>query len=41
MGLSVIVAGLLSLWRIYDASNDQPGEQGASAAEVAEASTEG
>jgi hypothetical protein len=41
MGLSVIVAGLLSLWRIYDASNDRPAEQGASAAEVAEASTEG
>jgi hypothetical protein len=41
MGLAVLAAGLASLWRIYDASNDQPGEQGASTAEIAEASTEG
>ncbi len=41
MGIAVIVAGIASLWRIYDASNDEPGEQGASAAEVAEANVEG
>lgn len=41
MGAAVLVSGLASLWRIYDASNDRPGEQGASAAEVAEASKEG
>jgi hypothetical protein len=41
MGVAVLVAGLASLWRIYDASNDRPGEQGASAGEIAEAKTEG
>jgi len=41
MGLAVLVSGLASLWRIYDASNDRPGDQGASAAEIAEANTEG
>jgi hypothetical protein len=41
MAASVLVAGLASLWRIYDASNDKPAEQGASPSEAAEASTEG
>ena len=41
MGIAVLVSGLASLWRIYDASNDRPGEQGASAGEIAEAKTEG
>ena len=41
MGAAVLVAGLASLWRIYDASNDAPSKQGASAEDVAEASTEG
>lgn len=41
MGVAVLVAGLASLWRIYDASNDEPGEQGASASEIADAKTEG
>jgi hypothetical protein len=41
LGGAVLVSGIASLWRIYDASNDKPAEQGASAAEVAEASKEG
>ena len=41
MAVAVLVAGLASLWRIYDASNDDPTEQGASASEAAEASKEG
>jgi len=28
MALAVIVSGIASLWRIYDASNDHPSEQG-------------
>ena len=41
MAAAVLIAGIASLWRIYDASNDDPSEQGASASEIAEASTEG
>ena len=41
MGVAVLVAGVASFWRIYDASNDKPSEQGASAKEIAEAGTEG
>ena len=41
MAIAVLVAGVASLWRVYDASNDVPSEQGASASEAAEASMEG
>jgi hypothetical protein len=41
LAAAVLAAGLASLWRIYDASNDRPGQQGASAGEIAEAKTEG
>jgi hypothetical protein len=41
MGVAVLLVGLAGLWRIIDAANDNPAEQGASAQEAAEAAKEG